>query len=105
MRKVLVTGGAGYIGSHVVKQLGEAGYGIVVLDNLSKGFRDAVLYGDLIQGDTGVTSRNVEITQDGVFHGTGVSDISQDPFTHQLGSTIGIDGGKRTRLTGDIALW
>ncbi len=51
---ILVTGGAGYIGSHVVKQLGEAGYGnIVVLDNLSKGFRDAVLYGELVVGDTG----------------------------------------------------
>ena len=51
---ILVTGGAGYIGSHVVKQLGEAGYdNIVVLDNLSKGFRDAVLYGELVVGDTG----------------------------------------------------
>ncbi|MCK5092589.1 MAG: NAD-dependent epimerase/dehydratase family protein, partial [Gammaproteobacteria bacterium] len=51
-RTVLVTGGAGYIGSHVVRQLGEAGEKIVVLDNLSTGFADAVLYGDLITGDT-----------------------------------------------------
>ena len=50
---VLVTGGAGYIGSHVVRQLGEAGEKIVILDNLSTGFADAVLYGDLIEGDTG----------------------------------------------------
>lgn len=50
---VLVTGGAGYIGSHVVRQLGEAGERIVVLDNLSTGFRDAVLYGELVVGDTG----------------------------------------------------
>ena len=50
-RKVLVTGGAGYIGSHVVKQLGEAGYEIVVYDNLSTGFAEAVLYGELIVGD------------------------------------------------------
>jgi UDP-glucose 4-epimerase len=50
---VLVTGGAGYIGSHVVKQLGERGERIVVLDNLSSGFREAVLYGDLVEGDTG----------------------------------------------------
>jgi UDP-glucose 4-epimerase len=49
----LVTGGAGYIGSHVVKQLGEAGHEVVVLDNLSKGFREAVLYGELVIGDTG----------------------------------------------------
>ena len=51
---ILVTGGAGYIGSHVVRQLGEAGYSkIIVLDNLSKGFRDAVLCGELVVGDTG----------------------------------------------------
>jgi len=49
---ILVTGGAGYIGSHTVRQLGEAGERIVVLDNLSKGFRDHVLYGDFIEGDT-----------------------------------------------------
>ena len=51
---ILVTGGAGYIGSHVVKQLGEAGFkNIVILDNLSKGFRESVLYGELVIGDTG----------------------------------------------------
>jgi len=49
---VLVTGGAGYIGSHTVRQLGEAGKRVVTLDNLSKGFRDAVLYGDFVEGDT-----------------------------------------------------
>ena len=50
---ILVTGGAGYIGSHVVRQLGEAGERVVVLDNLSTGFEDAVLYGELVVGDTG----------------------------------------------------
>jgi len=50
---ILVTGGAGYIGSHVVRQLGERGERVVVLDNLSTGFRSAVLNGLLIVGDTG----------------------------------------------------
>ena len=53
MANILVTGGAGYIGSHAVKMLGEQGHKLVVLDNLSKGFREAVLHGQLIVGDTG----------------------------------------------------
>jgi len=51
--KILVTGGAGYIGSHVVKQLLGAGHAVVVLDNLSKGFAGAVSGGELVVGDTG----------------------------------------------------
>lgn len=50
---ILVTGGAGYIGSHVVRQLGERGEAVVVLDNLSTGYRKAVLHGTLVTGDTG----------------------------------------------------
>ena len=50
---ILVTGGAGYIGSHVVKQLGAAGERIVVLDNLSRGFRQAVTSGELVVGEVG----------------------------------------------------
>jgi len=53
MKNILVTGGAGYIGSHVVKLLGCAGYSPVTLDNLSKGRAESVLYGPLIVGDTG----------------------------------------------------
>ena len=50
---ILVTGGAGYIGSHVVKLLGEKGENVVVLDDLSKGNREAVLYGEFVEGNTG----------------------------------------------------
>ncbi len=50
-RKILVTGGAGYIGSHTVRQLGEAGYELVVYDNLSTGTAAAVLCGELVVGD------------------------------------------------------
>jgi len=50
---ILVTGGAGYIGSHVVRQLTDAGESVVVLDNLSTGFPDAVLGAELVVGNTG----------------------------------------------------
>lgn len=53
MRKILVTGGAGYIGSHIVRSLGEMGYDVVVYDDLSYGHRWAVLSGKLIEGDLG----------------------------------------------------
>ena len=49
--KILVTGGAGYIGSHVVKALGQRGYEILVYDNLFTGHEWAVLYGELVKGD------------------------------------------------------
>jgi len=49
--KILVTGGAGYIGSHVVKALGRIGHQIAVYDNLSTGHAWSVLYGNLIVGD------------------------------------------------------
>ena len=48
---ILVTGGAGYIGSHTIKQLGEAGYDVVVYDNLSTSSSSTLLYGKLIRGD------------------------------------------------------
>ena len=50
---ILVVGGAGYIGSHMVKLLGESGYAPVVLDNLSNGRRGAVPPDALIVGDMG----------------------------------------------------
>ena len=49
--KVLVTGGAGYIGSHVVKLLGEKGYEIAIIDNLSSGKKENVLFGKLYEID------------------------------------------------------
>ncbi|OGT01362.1 MAG: UDP-glucose 4-epimerase GalE [Gallionellales bacterium RBG_16_57_15] len=49
--RVLVVGGAGYIGSHMVAMLLARGYGVVTLDNLSTGYREAVLGGEFAQGD------------------------------------------------------
>lgn len=57
MEKVLVTGGCGYIGSHVVRKLTEAGYKVVVFDNLSTGFKNALVNGEtFVQGDLADTA-------------------------------------------------
>ncbi|HAG09762.1 MAG TPA: UDP-glucose 4-epimerase GalE, partial [Desulfotomaculum sp.] len=48
---ILVTGGAGYIGSHTVKELVKAGHQVTVLDNLSKGWRAAVTKARLVKGE------------------------------------------------------
>jgi UDP-glucose 4-epimerase len=70
--KVLVTGGAGYIGSHMVAALGERGFEVLVYDNLSKGHRDALLSGRLVVGDLNdtqlVKSTLREFKPDAVMH-------------------------------------
>lgn len=48
---ILVTGGAGYIGSHMVRLLDQRGFDVVVYDNLQRGNRDAVVAGHFIEGD------------------------------------------------------
>lgn len=57
--RVLVVGGAGYIGSHMVRLLAQAGHTVVTLDNLSTGFSAAVTAGELIVGDM----RNRELVE------------------------------------------
>jgi len=48
---LLVTGGAGYVGSHCCRAFAEAGWRVVVFDNLARGWRDFVRWGELIVGD------------------------------------------------------
>ena len=50
-KTVLVTGGAGYVGSHCAKAFAQAGWQVVTYDNLSRGHRDLVKWGPLIEGD------------------------------------------------------
>ena len=72
MARIFVTGGAGYIGSHVVKALGEAGHTVRTYDNLSTGNRWTILHGDLVEGD--ISDRNAlkkalgEFKPDAVMH-------------------------------------
>jgi len=64
--RVLVVGGAGYIGSHTAKALHQAGYTPVVFDNLSMGHRWAVKWGPLVEGDLLDPSALLAALQDGV---------------------------------------
>ncbi len=60
-KDILVIGGAGYIGSHATKMLRKKGYNPVVLDNLSRGHRELVKWGDFIEGDLGDESLLADI--------------------------------------------
>lgn len=91
---ILVTGGAGYIGSHVVKQLGLAGENVVILDNLSKGFKEAIKYGTLVVGDTGdkelvskvITDNNIDTVMHFAAH-TIVPESVSDPMKYYWNNT------------------
>ncbi|MDG3444144.1 UDP-glucose 4-epimerase GalE [Nitrospirillum amazonense] len=61
---VVVTGGAGFIGSHACKALAQAGFSPVTYDNLSRGPREAVLYGPLEVGDIGDVDRLTAVLRD-----------------------------------------
>jgi UDP-glucose 4-epimerase len=65
--KILVVGGAGYIGSHMVKRLGQMGCEVTTLDNLSSGHRDAVLCGDFVHGDMANQALLADVLQPGRF--------------------------------------
>jgi len=67
--KVLVVGGAGYIGSHMVKMLSLAGHDVMTLDNLSNGYQDAVKYGSFIEGDIADSELLNKLFRDNNFDG------------------------------------
>lgn len=67
--RILVTGGAGYIGSHVVKSLFHANFDVAVYDNLSTGNPWAVLYGELFEGDLGDIKRLENVIESFKPHG------------------------------------
>lgn len=96
---MLVTGGAGYIGSHAVKALSRAGYRVVVYDNLTAGHREAVKYGPLVEGDTG----DVAAVRDAlrrrrifaVMHFAGILNVGEsvrDPARYYRNNVIGALG-------------
>ncbi len=93
---VLVTGGAGYIGSHVARQLSEAGESVILLDSLTTGFRQAALAAPLIIGDTGNRDLLMQILRehgiDTVLHfaaHTVVPESVADPLKYYGNNTCG----------------
>ena len=81
MERVLVTGGAGYIGSHCCKALAEAGFEPVVFDNLSTGHENFVRWGPLIEGDVrddeGIRAAMAQTRPVGVMHFAALSLVQQ----------------------------
>ncbi len=65
--RILITGGAGYIGSHVVMAMGKLGHEITIVDNLSTGFEKAVTFGKLIVADLSDRPKMEEIFESGKF--------------------------------------
>jgi UDP-glucose-4-epimerase GalE len=97
---VLVTGGAGYIGSHAAKALHRAGHRVIVYDNLVAGHRGAVKYGELVEGDIAdvATLRSVmrEHQVMGVMHFAAFLDVGEsvrDPvryYRNNVGGALGV---------------
>ena len=96
-KTVFVTGGAGYVGSHCCKAFAAAGWRVVVYDNLSRGWRDFVQWGPLIEGDLldleGLTRAMREVKPDAVAHfaalayvGESVADPGRYYRTNSLGA-------------------
>ncbi len=103
--RILVTGGAGYIGSHVVKLLGRRGYEVVTIDNLSTGNRWAVLYGDFFEGD--IADRDLvrkildDFKPDGIIHfaaSISVPESMEKPLMYYWNNT-----GKTTLFLKEVA--
>lgn len=69
---VFVTGGAGYVGAHCCKAFAAAGWNVVVYDNLTRGWRDFVKWGRLIEGDIrdadGLSAALAEVRPDAIAH-------------------------------------
>jgi len=80
---ILVVGGAGYIGSHMVKKLALAGNDVITLDNLSYGYRDAVKYGEFVEGDLGDRT-----TLDDLFSNRGIDAVMHFAGFIQVGESV-----------------
>ncbi|NJO15563.1 MAG: UDP-glucose 4-epimerase GalE [Thioploca sp.] len=83
MKTILIVGGAGYIGSHMVKMLIKLGYHVVILDNLTTGYRDAVSGGDFVFGDTAD-----KLSLDRLFNGYTIAGVMHFASFIQVGESV-----------------
>ncbi|WP_199552183.1 UDP-glucose 4-epimerase GalE [Streptomyces sp. N35] len=100
--KYLVTGGAGYVGSVVAQHLLEAGHQVVVLDNLSTGFREGVPAGaEFIEGDIRDAAKWLDSSFDGVLHFAAFSQVGESVvkpekyWDNNVGGTMALIGAMR----------
>src|SRR5207302_1259202 len=109
---ILVTGGAGYVGGHACKALAGAGYRPVVYDNLSRGHREAVRWGPLVEGDLHDRARLVAALRE---HGIGavmhfaafayVGESVTEPeiyYRNNVGGTLALLAAMREAAVGTI---
>lgn len=92
---ILITGGAGYIGSHVVKALGSLGHSLTIYDNLSTGHRKAVTLGELVEGDLSDKEKLEDLFEaskfDAVLHFAGsivVPESVSNPLKYYQNNTV-----------------
>lgn len=93
---VFVTGGAGYVGSHCCKAFHQAGWNVVTYDNLSRGWRDLVRWGELIEGDildeARLASAMADVKPDAVAHFAAFAYVGEsvgDPGLYYRNNTLG----------------
>ena len=113
--RILVTGGAGFIGSHTVLQLAERGHECVVIDNLGNGHADAVLHGTLVEADVRDTARLTALLRDeksDVDHDTALNFLKQSfDFCNQAVDSMtgakldAVVGPANRKMTGFEWLW
>lgn len=94
-KKILITGGAGYIGSHILNQLKSADYQIFVYDNLSTGRLQSIVHGEFIEGDLGDQEKLESLFSkekfDAVMHFAGsiiVSESVEKPLEYYQNNTV-----------------
>lgn len=96
MKTLFVTGGAGYVGAHCCKAFANAGWNVVVYDNLSRGWRDFVKWGELIEGDVcdgaELTAALIKVKPDAVAHFAALAYVGEsvsDPAAYYQTNVVG----------------